>query len=339
VRWWNRAAALLVLAVPAAAVVLLAPARRVESSPLARIGIGLAVMAGALLLYLAARRLRTSSVVGASIGLALGLLCASLLASVLGPGHDTLRRLVALGLGWLGLVLGATRGPGFRLEALVSRLRREPSGPAPKILDTSVIIDGRIADLAETGLLEGTLLVPAFVLRELQRIADSRDAVRRARGRKGLEVLERMRTSPSVNVQLGEDDIPGIAEVDAKLVELAVQTGGAILTNDANLGKVAGLRGVRVLGLHDLAAALRPVILPGESLEVHVLKEGKESGQGVAYLDDGTMVVVDDGRRRIGQTIDVTVTSLLKTSAGTMFFARETGAAGGRMRHGRGLGG
>jgi uncharacterized protein YacL len=231
-------------------------------------------------------------------------------------------------------------GPGFRLEALVSRLRTDPVGPAPKILDTSVIIDGRIADLAETGFLEGTFLIPAFVLRELQRIADSTEPLRRARGRKGLEVLERMQSSRDVQVHVGEDDIPGVTGVDAKLVELAVQSHGAILTNDMNLNKVASLRGVRVLSLHELAGALRPVLLPGEVLEVYVLKEGKEHGQGVAYLDDGTMVVVDDGRRRIGETVSVTVTSVLQTSAGTMYFARQTdGAGGGEARASRAHGG
>lgn len=191
-----------------------------------------------------------------------------------------------------------------------------------KILDTSVIIDGRIADMAETGFVEGNLVVPRFVLRELQSIADSSDPMKRRRGRRGLEVLNRLQNNPALSVELLETDFPDIREVDAKLVALGKSTGAKILTNDYNLNKVAELQGVGVLNINSLADALKPVVLPGEPITVRVVKEGKEPGQGVAYLDDGTMVVVDNGKNWMGQTIEVVVTSVLQTTAGRMIFAR-----------------
>jgi len=193
---------------------------------------------------------------------------------------------------------------------------------ASKILDTSVIIDGRIADMAETGFVEGSLIVPRFVLRELQSIADSSDPMKRRRGRRGLEVLNRLQSDPELNVELVETDFPDIREVDAKLVALAKSTGAKVLTNDYNLNKVAELQGAGVLNINGLAEALKPVVLPGEPIAVRVVKEGKEPGQGVAYLDDGTMVVVDSGKNWMGQTVEVVVTSVLQTTAGRMIFAR-----------------
>jgi rRNA-processing protein FCF1 len=185
-----------------------------------------------------------------------------------------------------------------------------------------VIIDGRIADICETGFLEGTLVVPQFVLRELQQVADSSDSLKRNRGRRGLDILQKIQKMAGVSVQIVETDFPEVKEVDLKLIELARRMNGKIVTNDFNLNKVAQLRGVHVLNINELANSLKPVVLPGEVLRVFILKEGKESGQGVAYLDDGTMVVVDQGRKAMGRTIEVIVTSVLQTTAGKMIFCR-----------------
>ncbi|HET8760447.1 MAG TPA: PIN domain-containing protein [Nitrospiria bacterium] len=191
-----------------------------------------------------------------------------------------------------------------------------------KLLDTSVIIDGRVADLCDTGFLEGNLLVPQFILQELQHIADSSDTLKRARGRRGLDILHRIQNMPGVTVTILDEDVPQVKDVDAKLVALAKKLDAKIVTNDLNLNKVAGLQGVRVLNTNELSNALRPVVLPGEPMRVLVQREGKETGQGVAYLDDGTMIVVDDGRKYIGRHVEVVVTSVLQTAAGRMIFTR-----------------
>lgn len=190
-----------------------------------------------------------------------------------------------------------------------------------KILDTSVIIDGRILDISRSGFIDGPLIVPCFVLDELQHIADSSDQLKRNRGRRGLDILNLIRQDSSINVKIDENDFDDV-EVDAKLLKLAQKTGCSIVTNDLNLNKVAALREVMVLNINDLANALRPVVLPGEDMVVQIIKDGKESGQGVAYLDDGTMVVIEGGRRKIGETLSVEVTSVLQTSAGKMIFAK-----------------
>jgi uncharacterized protein YacL len=179
-----------------------------------------------------------------------------------------------------------------------------------------------VADICETGFIEGVFIVPQFVLHELQRIADAPDPVKRTRGKRGLEILHRMQKSVDIEVRITDQDFPRIKEVDAKLVELAKRTDGKIITNDANLNKVAELQGISVLNINELANALKPIVLPGEELYVYILKEGKEPGQGVAYLDDGTMVVVENGRRHMGQSLDVIVTSVLQTTAGRMIFGR-----------------
>ncbi|MGZ9159131.1 MAG: PIN domain-containing protein, partial [Nitrospira sp.] len=227
-----------------------------------------------------------------------------------------------LGFPYLGLVVGARFGheqfPG--LDAGPSGARSVSA--STKVLDTSVIIDGRVADLCETGFLEGPFLVPHFILNELQHIADSSDSLKRARGRRGLDILNKIQKMTDVDVRIIEEDFPHVKEVDAKLVVLAKKVGGRIITNDLNLNKVAELQGVRVLNINELCNALRPVVLPGETIRVFVLKEGKEAGQGVAYLDDGTMIVVDNARRCIGRNVDVTVTSVLQTTAGRMIFTR-----------------
>ncbi|MCA0989470.1 PIN/TRAM domain-containing protein [Guptibacillus algicola] len=191
-----------------------------------------------------------------------------------------------------------------------------------KILDTSVIIDGRIADICQTGFLEGTLVIPQFVLEELQHIADSSDVLKRNRGRRGLDILNKIQKELAVNVEIYEGDFEDIQEVDSKLVKLAKLVNGMVVTNDFNLNKVCELQKVQVLNINDLANAVKPVVLPGEELNVQVIKDGKEYNQGVAYLDDGTMIVVEDGRDYIGKTIDVLVTSVLQTSAGRMIFAK-----------------
>jgi uncharacterized protein YacL len=208
-------------------------------------------------------------------------------------------------------------------------------GDGRKVMDTSVIIDGRIADVCETGFVEGSLVVPQFVLQELQHIADAADPLRRARGKRGFEILERLQRMPKLKVEVMEVDFPEVREVDGKLMELARTLSAKILTNDANLSRVAQLRGIEVLNINQLASALRPVALPGEPMRVLVVREGKEAGQGVGYLDDGTMVVVDGGRRYLTQTVEVTVTSVLQTTAGRMIFTRPRDEEpASKVRHG-----
>jgi len=223
---------------------------------------------------------------------------------------------------YIGIVIGTRRGEWFEPARIIAAFKDASRLHQYKVLDTSVIIDGRIADICETGFLDGTLVVPQFVLRELQQVADSSDSMKRNRGRRGLDVLQRIQKMSHVQVQIVETDFPEVKEVDLKLIELAKRLSGKIVTNDFNLNKVAQLRGVAVLNINELANALKPVVLPGEVLRVFVLKEGKEPGQGIAYLDDGTMVVVDQGKRAIGRTIEVTVTSVLQTTAGKMIFCR-----------------
>ncbi|HWR97940.1 MAG TPA: PIN domain-containing protein [Candidatus Methanoperedens sp.] len=278
---------------------------------------------------------------GAALGAAAPVLLVAALREPDGARAAVFAALGAAALALAGVALGAAAldwlrplaGSGAAAGTVADTGGRTAAGGAAtlKILDTSVIIDGRIADVCEAGFIEGTLVVPTFVLAELQAIADSPDPLRRNRGRRGLDVLARMQKRPDLAVVVGERDFPLLREVDAKLVALARETGGRIITNDANLGKVAGVSGVAVLSLNQLAGALRPAALPGEVMRVTLLKEGKEAGQGVAYLDDGTMVVVDGGRRLIGRSLDVVVTSAIQTAAGRMIFAqlRETAREGG----------
>jgi uncharacterized protein YacL len=224
--------------------------------------------------------------------------------------------------GYIGIRIGFKKGDEFQMPGWKPFSRGLPRGENSTILDTSVIIDGRIADITETGFVGGPLLIPQFVLGELQHIADSSDPVKRTRGKRGLEVLHHIQKQVNVDVRIVDTDYPSVKEVDSKLIELAKEVRGKILTNDSNLNKVAELQGIEVLNINELANALKPVVLPGEEMNVKILKEGKEMGQGVAYLDDGTMIVVDNGRRQIGKTIDVIVTSVLQTPAGRMIFAR-----------------
>jgi len=241
-------------------------------------------------------------------------------------------------MAYCGLMVGAAKGDYLELSALGGIFSDKAARRDLKILDTSVIIDGRIADVAETGFLTGTLIIPQFILRELQQVADSPDSSKRQRGRRGLDMLNRLQNNSSLDIQIVETDFPAVREVDLKLIELGKQMGDAVIvTNDFNLNKVAQLRGVNVLNINELANALKPVVLPGEAMRVFILKEGKEYNQGVAYLDDGTMVVVDNARRLIGKNADIAVTSVLQTTAGKMIFGKisdeaENGGNGERTR-------
>lgn len=270
-----------------------------------------------------------AAVLGLFVGLLLGLLLSLPLAQIEGPLGTWLPLGISLflGLGMMGLtvakrfdLIAAAEGAGLVRRA---GAEPEPAELGPRIVvDTSVLIDGRIAEIVESGFVHGTLVVPRFVLEELQHIADSSDALRRNRGRRGLEILNRMQRDLRTPVEVVEDDAPGIAEVDAKLVELAKHRSQVILTNDFNLNRVAELQGVRVMNINSLANAVKPAVLPGEELRVKVIQEGKESGQGVGFLDDGTMIVVEGGARLIDSEVDLTVTRVLQTVAGRMIFAQ-----------------
>jgi uncharacterized protein YacL len=267
--------------------------------------------------------------IGAAIGSILGIFGAYLFALVIrnslpdGATRSFLQIMVMLLMAYVGLIVGANKGDLLNLAALGGIFGGEKQlKKSYKILDTSVIIDGRIADIAETGFFDGIVVTPQFVLRELQLVADSGDSLKRNRGRRGLDILQRLQKVASLQVLIVEDDFPGVREVDLKLIELAKLYEGKIITNDFNLNKVAQLQGVEVLNINELANALKPIVLPGETMRVFILKEGKEYNQGVAYLDDGTMVVVDNARKMIGKTIDVSVTSVLQTTAGKMIFGK-----------------
>jgi uncharacterized protein YacL len=262
---------------------------------------------------------------GGLVGAALALLVSLVLQHVGGDrGTIAFVQFFVLGLGlYVGVMVGAAKGDILNLSALGGLVGGDTTDkPSFHILDTSVVIDGRIADIAETGFLDGSLAIPQFVLRELQLVADSADSLKRNRGRRGLDVLQRLQKMPQLKVEIIEDDFAHIRDVDMKLVELGKVYSCKVVTNDFNLNKVAQLHGVEVLNINELANALKPVVLPGETMRVFILKEGKEYNQGVAYLDDGTMVVVDNARRLISKTIDIAVTSVLQTTAGKMIFGR-----------------
>jgi uncharacterized protein YacL len=271
-----------------------------------------------------------AAVLGLLIGLLMGLLLGAPLSGLTQPWGTWLPLGVSIlfGLGMLGLTVAKRKDLLIAAEAV--GLVRPPAAPGsasargePRIVvDTSAIIDGRIAEIVESGFIYGTLVVPRFVLDELQHIADSSDTLRRNRGRRGLEILNRMQKEPGTPVEIVEDDVPEIAEVDAKLVALALARSRVILTNDFNLNRVAELQGVRVMNINSLANAVKPAVLPGEELHVRVIQEGKEAGQGVGFLDDGTMIVIEGGARHIDRELDVSVTRVLQTVAGRMIFAQ-----------------
>src|SRR6266404_3328852 len=318
----------------------------VVGDPIISATAGLVIAAAIIFFEVRIRRAPLKTLIGAAVGSILGIVGAFLI------GHLILQTTVAnetktfltlaltFFMAYVGLMVGAAKGEYLELSALGGIFSDKTTRRDLKILDTSVIIDGRIADVAETGFLGGTLIIPQFILRELQQVADSPDSSKRQRGRRGLDMLNRLQNNNSLDIQIGESDFPSVREVDLKLIELGKQSDAVIVTNDFNLNKVAQLRGVNVLNINELANALKPVVLPGEAMRVFILKEGKEYNQGVAYLDDGTMVVVDNARRLIGRNADIAVTSVLQTTAGKMIFGRlceESEGAGNGERSRRSL--
>ncbi|MEZ5317293.1 MAG: TRAM domain-containing protein [Vicinamibacterales bacterium] len=305
----------------------------VEGHPSLSALLGLLVALGIVIAETHLRDAEVTKLLGALLGFGVGLWIARTISSSLywaNTGNTRvqfLHGLIIIVLPYLGLVLGSRKGEWLEPAKFLSLFRDARPQKRYKILDTSVIIDGRVAEIVETGFLDGTLVVPQFVLKELQYVADSSDPLKRNRGRRGLDILHRIQKMSGVEVIVSDLDFPQVKEVDLKLIELARTLLGSIVTNDFNLNKVAQLRGVEVLNINELANSLKPVVLPGEVLNVFILKEGKEHNQGVAYLDDGTMVVVDNARTRIGRNLDIVVTSVLQTTAGRMIFGRHADAA------------
>ena len=298
--------------------------------PSAPVDAAIGAVLGALIVVVETRLRETevTDLLGALIGGAIGLGLAKTIGAALFWADTGDRRIlflhsfILLVFPYLGIVMGARKGEWLEPSRLAGLFRDAGPQKRYRILDTSVIIDGRIADICETGFLDGTLVVPQFVLKELQLVADSPDSLKRNRGRRGLDILQKIQKMSGVDVTISDIDFPEVREVDLKLIELGRTLQGKIVTNDFNLNKVAQLRGVEVLNINELANALKPVVLPGEFMKVFILKEGKEYNQGVAYLDDGTMVVVDNARKMISKTIDIVVTSVLQTTAGKMIFGR-----------------
>lgn len=332
-----------------------------DITPMTEIGIWTAgSLLGATLMYIATPKLMekglssasklekelqkmpTMDIIIGSFGLIIGLFIAYLIGSILEkmpiPILGTaLSLIVYIFLGYLGVSIATKKKE--EIGNLASVIKKIPTSKekgqakkvisaSPKVLDTSVIIDGRIADITQTGFIEGPLVIPEFVLEELRHIADSSDSLKRTRGRRGLDILNKIQKEPHAEVVITDKDFEEVSEVDIKLLRLAQYMSGKVVTNDYNLNKVAELQGVPVLNINELANAVKPVVLPGEEMVVHVIKEGKESDQGVAYLDDGTMIVVEGGRKYIGQTMPVIVTSVLQTAAGRMIFAKPKNVAG-----------
>ncbi|MDE3137652.1 MAG: TRAM domain-containing protein [Acidobacteriota bacterium] len=290
---------------------------------------GLAFAIAIILSEIRLRKISLRRLIGAAVGSILGILAALLVhlvvdrTSLPAESKSFVGIALVLVLAYVGMLVGANKGDMLNLAAFGGVFGSERAGRRfSKIVDTSVIIDGRIADVCEASFLEGTVILPRFVLHELQMVADSADPLKRQRGRRGLEVLERIRQISSIDIEVAEEDFPDVPDVDLKLIELARRYDAKIVTNDFNLNKVASLQGIEVLNVNQLANALKPVVLPGEGMRVFILREGKEPNQGVAYLDDGTMVVVDGARRMINKTIDISVTSVHQTSAGKMIFGR-----------------
>jgi len=291
-------------------------------------GSGLIIAILTILFEKRARKTPLRIVAGGALGLIAGLIVANLLTYplVLNVLKNPYLELVAYLLincvtGYVGLSIGMRKGDEFRNRHLQDTAGNEKDSGA-KILDTSVIIDGRIADICEIGFIDGSMVIPQFVLRELQYIADSPDPVKRTRGKRGLDILQRIQKQVSCGVTITDKDFPDIKEVDGKLLALAKVLNAKVVTNDSNLNKIAELQGVSVLNLNQLATAMRPAILPGEVMNILILKEGKEQGQGIGYLEDGTMVVIDNAKRHMGKNVDVAVTSVLQTASGRMIFSK-----------------
>ena len=307
----------------------LAPTSAAAGTIGALVGLG-----GALSLVVMEYMLKNVSSRGLSaavFGLLFGLILSQLIIASIGfiPLNPQVMMVLKTGITvifcYFGMIVAVRGRDEFNVIIPYIKFARQDEREDVILLDTSVIIDGRIADICQTKFVEGRFVIPRFVLRELQQIADSQDAIKRNRGRRGLDILGKLQKTPHVDIKIHEEDFPELTEVDAKLVRLAKILGAKIVTNDYNLNKVAELQGVRVLNINELANALKPVVLPGELLEIRIIKEGKEYNQGVAYLDDGTMVVVENGRALIGQATRVMVTSVLQTAAGRMIFAKPEG--------------
>lgn len=295
-----------------------------------KLGAAAAFVLGVLIMLLESRvrRARFKVMWSASIGTMLGIVIGWMLGSIYQTvvhsetSASFIRIFFLVIMPYIGFIIGTRKSEWLDPARLLTFFREESVGRTTKILDTSAIIDGRIVDICGTSFIDGTLIVPRFILKELQLVADSPDSLKRQRGRRGLEVLDNLQKSPRVSVVISELDFPEAGDVDSKLIECAKKLNAKIITNDFNLNKVAQLQGISVLNINELANALKPAVLPGEVMKVFILKEGKEKDQGVAYLDDGTMVVVDNSRRMIGQTVDITVTSVLQTTVGKMIFGR-----------------
>jgi uncharacterized protein YacL len=305
--------------------------------------VGAGVGGAVIVFELRVQALSLRRLIGAMAGSVLGIIGATLFCLVLrsaplpAPTLAAAQIFVLLLMTYIGLLVGVSKGEMLNPAALGHIFPSERgSRRNAKVLDTSVIIDGRIADIAEAGFIDGIMVVPEFVLRELQVVADSTDSSKRQRGRRGLDMLQRMQSNANLRVQIVQDDFPAIREVDLKLLELAKKWEAKVVTNDFNLNKVAHLHHVEVLNINDLANALKPVVLPGERMTIVILKEGKEFNQGVGYLDDGTMVVVDHARRLVGKSVEITVTSVLQTASGKMIFGKvdENGKSGEPFRVG-----
>jgi uncharacterized protein YacL len=322
--WFILARVLFVAAVTYTAVIL----RPFHADWLPNAAFGFALAALLVGFEIRLKKTSVTHMLGAMIGGAIGLATAKTIGAALFWANTLDERVVflhafiLLALTYMGLLMGGRNGEWLEPSRIIGLFRSAGPQRRYRILDTSVIIDGRIADICETGFLDGTLVVPQFVLKELQLVADSADSLKRNRGRRGLDILQKIQKMVGLDVMISDIDFPEVREVDLKLIELARTLQGKIVTNDFNLNKVAQLRGVAVLNINELANSLKPVVLPGEIMKVFILKEGKEYNQGVAYLDDGTMVVVDNARKLIGRTIDVVVTSVLQTTAGKMIFGR-----------------
>jgi uncharacterized protein YacL len=309
--------------------------------PIALIGLFLGFMIALFVINIeeAIRKVSLRIIFGGVVGMIIGLLIAFLLAYGLNFVSNIMEKqqvvpwiytLLTGIMAYLGLLIGSKKIEEFSFFGLG---QPKDSGDY-RILDTSVIIDGRIADISDTGFLQGNLIVPRFVLDELQYIADSSDSMKRSRGRRGLDILNRMQRSVGVNIEISDQDFPKLKGVDAKLVALAKKINAKIVTNDFNLNKVAELQGIRIPNVNELANALKPVVLPGETMTVKIIKEGKETGQGVAYLDDGTMIVVDNAQKHQGSNVEVLVTSVLQTTAGRMIFSELKGVAPEKKAYG-----
>jgi uncharacterized protein YacL len=294
--------------------------------PIALIGLFIGFMVALFVIQIeeSIRKVSLRVIFGGVVGMIVGLLIALMLAY--GLNFVSLEKqqvlpwvyaLLTCIMAYLGLLIGSKKIEEFSFLGFGQS--RDSSDH--RVLDTSVIIDGRIADIADTGFLHGNLIVPRFVLDELQYIADSSDSVKRSRGRRGLDILNRMQRSVGINIEIMDQDFPKLKGVDAKLVALAKKMNAKIVTNDFNLNKVAELQGIKILNVNELANALKPVVLPGETMSVKIIKEGKEPGQGVAYLDDGTMIIVDHAQKHQGANVEVLVTSVLQTTAGRMIFS------------------